>query len=93
MSEIGGSGFKVVVSAEARRHLHQLPPKIGLIIVEFVTTTLRDNPARLSKPLRPPFEGLRSARRGDYRVLFDLDETTRVINIIRITHRSDAYRP
>jgi mRNA-degrading endonuclease RelE of RelBE toxin-antitoxin system len=37
--------------------------------------------------------GLRSARRGDYRVLLDIDEDRRRILVVRVVHRSDAYRP
>ena len=31
-------------------------------------------------------------RVGDWRVLFDRDETTRTIQVRRILHRSEAYR-
>jgi mRNA-degrading endonuclease RelE of RelBE toxin-antitoxin system len=46
----------------------------------------------MSKPLRYELEGLRSARRGDYRVLFALDPDTHVLLVVRIAHRADAYR-
>lgn len=39
-------------------------------IVEFFTGVLADNPGRLSKPLTNELLGLRTARRGDCRVLF-----------------------
>lgn len=43
------------------------------------------------KPLRGDLEGLRSARRGDYRVL-RIDESASTVLIIRIAHRSVGYR-
>ena len=62
------------------------------MVVEFVTATLPTNPERMSKPLRGELEGLRSARRGHYRVLFSLDETTSTLLDERIAHRADIYR-
>ncbi|QUC01786.1 type II toxin-antitoxin system RelE/ParE family toxin [Cellulosimicrobium cellulans] len=76
----------------AERSLLRLPHKIAAAVVEFVTTTLPTNPERMSKPLRYELEGLRSARRGDYRVLFELDHDTGVLLVVRIAHRADAYR-
>jgi mRNA-degrading endonuclease RelE of RelBE toxin-antitoxin system len=46
----------------------------------------------MSKPLRYELEGLRSARRGDYRVLFSLDPESRTLLVVRVAHRADAYR-
>ena len=76
----------------AWRDLDRLPPKIAQAIVEFAVFTLPTNPERMSKPLLDDFEGLRSARRGDYRVLFFLDGTETLV-VVRARHRRDAYRP
>lgn len=77
----------------ACRGLDRLPLKIAQAVVEFVTHTLPSNPRRMSKPLQGEFEGLHSARRGDYRVLFLLDEETATLLVVRVAHRRDAYRP
>lgn len=82
----------VQFSASAIRGLDRLPPRITAAIVEFVTVTLPANPERMSKPLRSELAGLRSARRGDYRVLFSVDDTTGVLIVERIAHRADVYR-
>lgn len=62
-------------------------------MVEFITGVLPENPARLSKPLTGELEGLRSARRGDCRVLLRIDEAASTVVIVRVAHRSDAYQP
>ena len=85
--------FELRVSAAARRQLGRLPPKVAAAVVEFLTLVLPENPLRLSKPLAGDLTGLRSARRGDYRVLLDVDEDRRRILVVRIGHRSDVYRP
>ncbi|TAJ49150.1 MAG: type II toxin-antitoxin system RelE/ParE family toxin [Herbiconiux sp.] len=76
----------------ALRGLQRLPTRISPAIVEFATVTLPTNPERLSKPLRNELEGVRSARRGDYRVLFTLDDSTHTLLVVRVAHRADVYR-
>lgn len=71
----------------------RLPEKIAAAVYEFITTTLVDNPHRVGKLLTlPPFEGTRSARRGTYRVLYEIDEDDLVVTVAAIEHRADAYR-
>ncbi len=84
--------WDVQLAPSAIRTLDRLPPRIATAVVEFVTRTLPENPERMSKPLRGELEEFRSARRGDYRVLFSLDEATGVLLVVRIAHRADAYR-
>lgn len=64
-----------------------------MAIIEFITTILVENPARLSKPLTGELAGLRSARRGDYRVLLWINDDTETVVIVRVAHRADVYRP
>ncbi len=84
--------FTVEVSSAARRQLHQLPDKMAMAVVEFVTVVLPRNPLRLSKPLTGTLSGLRSARRGDYRVLIEVDENDHRILVVRVAHRAHVYR-
>ena len=84
--------WDVQLAPSAVRRLDRLPPRIAVAVVEFVTATLPTNPERMSKPLRGELEGLRSARRGDYRVLLSLDEATATLLVVRIAHRADVYR-
>jgi mRNA-degrading endonuclease RelE of RelBE toxin-antitoxin system len=37
--------------------------------------------------------GYRSARRGDYRVVFRIDENEHTVVIVGIRHRAHIYRP
>ena len=85
--------YRVEVSASARRQLHRLPERVAVAVVEFITTVLADTPARASKPLTGGLEGLRSARRGDYRVLLWIDEDAATVVVVRVAHRADVYRP
>ena len=84
--------WEVLFAPAAIRGLDLLPDRVAPAVVEFATVTLPDNPERTSKPLRGELEGTRSARRGDYRVLFTLDPVTSILLIVRIAHRADVYR-
>ena len=95
MTEGGDASATWMVEASSRfqRDLARLPAHVAAAVVEFVTATLPDNPERMSKPLVGDLNGLRSARRGDYRVLFELDHNRSVILLIRVGHRAHIYRP
>lgn len=93
-AEYTGSGpWNVEVTSPALKGLRRLPEKAATAIIEFVTGALADNPHRLSKPLTNELLGLRTARRGDYRVLFTLDIEEHILYVQRIEHRSDVYKP
>ena len=86
------SGYSVRSSARAERDLLRLPEKIGTACLEFIFGPLAEAPLRVGGPLGGPLTGLRSARRGSYRVIFAIDERQRRVDVIHIYHRSDVYR-
>lgn len=85
--------WDVQIADPVWRDLDKLPRKIAQAVVEFVTVTLPTNPARMSKELVGEFAGLRSARRGEYRVLFRLEPQTHMLRVLRVRHREFAYKP
>ena len=87
------SNWQLVVAASAERKLGQLPEKFAAAIVEFMLGPLLENPRKVGRPLQRELLGLYSARRGSYRVVFQLDEEARRVMVLRIDHRSDVYRP
>jgi mRNA-degrading endonuclease RelE of RelBE toxin-antitoxin system len=83
----------VTWTATAERALRGLPEKVATAAVEFIYGSLAENPQRVGKPLRFELEGLHSARRGDYRVVYEVDQNEATVTIIAIQHRADVYRP
>ncbi len=83
----------VTWTATATRALQRLPEKVATAAIEFIYGSLAENPQRVGKPLRFELEGLHSARRGDYRVVYEIDQTEATVTIIAIQHRADVYRP
>jgi len=77
VSEVSKSFELRITGPEARALAGRLSDKIATAVHEFITTTLLDSPRRLGKRLRlPPYEGTWSARRGSYRVLYEIDDET-----------------
>lgn len=56
---------------------------------EFIYGPVAENPRRVGKELRRELEGLYSARRGDFRIIYRISD---VVTIIAIDHRADIYR-
>ncbi len=70
----------------------ELPEAVASAVVEFVTGVLLENPQRVGKPLQPPLDGMWSARRGQYRIIYAIDTAALVVTVLHISHRRDAYR-
>jgi mRNA interferase RelE/StbE len=85
--------WRLVLAASAERSLDRLPSKVATAIVEFMVSPLTEAPRRVGHPLGRELAGLWSARRGVYRIVYELDEVDKSINVLRIDHRSDVYRP
>jgi mRNA interferase RelE/StbE len=89
-----GSSYELVLTPPAVRAIQSgLPEAVAAAVIEFLTGALIDNPHRVGKPLRGDLAGIHSARRGTYRVLYRINERDREVVVVRIDHRSDAYRP
>jgi mRNA interferase RelE/StbE len=87
------AAYAIAWTAAARRALIRLPEKVATAVVEFLYGSLAESPHRVGKPLKLGLEGLHSARRGDYRVIYRTDDEQRLVTVIAIEHRSDIYRP
>lgn len=77
--------------APARRQFDRLPISVAAAVLETLDA-VAENPRRLGKPLMLEHEGRFSARRGPYRVIYELDENERLVRVIAIGHRRDVYR-
>lgn len=72
--------------------MHGIPPRILPAIIAFVYGDLANSPRRVGKPLERELAGSYSARRGSYRVLYDILEDEARVIILRVDHRADVYR-
>jgi mRNA interferase RelE/StbE len=84
--------YQVIFSPTARRDMDGVPPRVIPAIVEFVYGDLAELPRRVGKSLGRELTGSYSARRGSYRILYDIDDEKNQVGILRVAHRADVYR-
>ena len=85
--------YEVEITPEGLRHLNLLPEKVRQAALAAVFGPIAENPHRLGKRLLADLEGLHSARRGDYRIIYEILEDEKTVLIHRVQHRRDVYRP
>ena len=84
--------YRIEITPEGLRHLNRLPAKVRAAVFEAIFGTIAENPHRAGKALRGELEGLHSARRGDFRIVYEVDDGDRVVLIHRTKHRRTIYR-
>jgi mRNA interferase RelE/StbE len=85
--------YRIELTAAAKRALTDLLPEaVAVACWEFIRGPLAENPQRVGKPLRAQLEGRYSARRGQFRVIYQIFDERVVVRVIHIAHRCDAYR-
>ena len=85
--------YEVEITPEGLRHLNRLPDKVLPAALAAIFGPIAENPQRRGKPLLGELEGLHSARRGDYRIIYETFGEEMVVLIHRVQHRRDVYRP
>ena len=68
------------------------PSAVAAAVIETLEA-IAENPRRLGKRLVLEHEGHWSARRGPYRIIYELLEHKRIVRLLAIGHRRDLYRP
>jgi mRNA interferase RelE/StbE len=85
--------YEVRFTRAAKRALTvKLPETVATAAFAFIMGALRDDPKRLGKQLNAPLFPLYSARRGEYRILYRVEDARLVIEVVTVVHRRDAYR-
>lgn len=89
-----GPPYELLWSRAARKAIgERLPEQVAVAAVEFITGRIASNPERLGKALGAELSGIYSARlMKEWRVLYEIDETRRVVTVLDIRRRSAAYR-
>ena len=85
--------YEVEITPEGLRHLDRLPAKVRAAVIETILGSIAENPQRAGKPLRGELEVLYSARRGEFRVIYEIDEAAKTVLVHRAQHRRRVYRP
>ena len=84
--------YEIRFQPAARRAIdHRLPEGVAAAVLEFCDAALAVNPQRVGKPLFGPLAGCHGARRGTYRTVYRIDETSRMVHVLDTDHRPEIY--
>ena len=87
--------YEVRFQPAARRAIAQrLPEAVAAAVLEFCDAALAVNPHRVGKPLFGPLAGCHGARRGTYRIVYRIDQNSRLCmcSILTTVRRSTTAR-
>jgi mRNA-degrading endonuclease RelE of RelBE toxin-antitoxin system len=65
---------------------------VAAAAIEFIYGPLARNPRQAGHALRFELEGLHSARRGDHRIIYRIDDEGHRVIVLAIESRADVYR-
>jgi mRNA interferase RelE/StbE len=84
--------YDIDITPEGLRPLDRLPATVRDAAVSLMLGDLAEHPRRVGKPLVGQLAGLYSARRGDYRIIYEIDDDAQVVLVHRVPHRGRVYR-
>jgi mRNA interferase RelE/StbE len=82
--------YQVLLRPAAQRDLKKLPKRVFARISEELGR-LSDNPRPRGVKKLSGQENEWRLRTGDYRILYEISDSERVVRIFRIAHRREAY--
>lgn len=83
-------GYSVVIRRSAEKEVERLPEAVRRRLVRRILA-LEDDPRPSGSQKLSGGDGHR-VRQGDYRVVCTIDDTARVVTVVRVAHRSDVHR-
>lgn len=83
--------YQIVFARSARKELQSLPQIVAERIIAKIEVLTNNPRPPGSKKLRG-FSRLWRLRVGEYRVVYDIDDENRMVDISIVRHRSETYR-
>ena len=83
--------YKIIIKREALKELERLPRKISVSITAAIELLSNDPRPIGCKKLKGANENLWRIRVGDYRVIYLIEDTVRIVNVRKIGNRKDIY--
>jgi mRNA interferase RelE/StbE len=83
--------YTVELQRTAERQFDRLSPMLKRSVLRALRTLEQDPRHRGVRPVTSMPGSLR-ARAGDYRIVYEVDDTQRLVSVVRIARRDKAYR-
>ena len=82
--------YEVFIKASAEREMNALPANVFSRVTRMILTLESDPRRRGCRKLRGA-DGYR-LRVGDYRIIYLINDGTRIVEVIAVAHRREVYR-
>jgi mRNA interferase RelE/StbE len=82
--------YQIVIARSARRELERLPKQVARRLLSRIDS-LQQNPRPPGSIKRIGSDDLWRVRSGDYRIVYRVNDSTRVVDVLVVRHRRDAY--
>ncbi len=83
--------YRIEYLEQVRKDLKPISKPDKAKIRGAIEQKLSSNPIEFGKPLQYSLKGLRRLRGGDYRVIFQIDQSNKTVLIVKIGHRREIY--
>ncbi len=83
--------FKILISKKVYKDFQTIPVKMAVLIKEAVYF-LADHPFPVNSKRLKGFEYLYRIRAGQYRIVYEVKKTIKLISVIKVAHRKNVYK-
>ena len=90
MASSSGHSYRVALTTSAEKELQDLPSKLIARIVSRLDGLATSPRPRGCKKLKDGNNEWR-IRVGDYRVVYEIDDAAKIVDVTRIAHRREVY--
>jgi mRNA interferase RelE/StbE len=84
--------YRVVLKRSAAKDVDGIEPRADRDRISTRIGALANNPRPYGSEKLQGFEATYRIRQGDYRIVYDIDDTTRTVFVIKVRNRKDVYR-
>jgi mRNA interferase RelE/StbE len=84
--------YKVVTKPPAAKSLGQIDRRADRERIKSRIESLAENPRPFGSDKLEGFENTYRVRQGDYRIVYDIDDSTATVIVLKIRNRKDVYR-
>ena len=86
------NAFSARILKNASRQLKKLDPPVAKRIVAQITWLAQHFEEIKPEALKGDLAGLFKYREGDYRIIYEIDDSSSVVTVLDIGHRREIYR-
>jgi len=84
--------YRLIIKRSAERDLRRLPRELFLRLNKQILALREEPRPAMVRKMEGSVSDWR-LRVGDYRLLYEVNDTERTVTIVRVRHRRDVYRP